>query len=56
MRDRHNEMQSRLKEEAVREQAIDSNLSRTRMLIDDLHKAQTRLEEIASCRRGRDRA
>lgn len=50
LRDRHNEMQARLKEEAVREQAIDSNLSRTRTLIGDLHKALARLEEIASCR------
>ena len=49
-RDKHNEMQSRLKEEAVREQAIDSNLSRTRTLIGDLHKALARREEIASCR------
>jgi exonuclease SbcC len=50
LRDRHNEMQSRLKEEAVREQAIDFNLSRTRALIGDLYKALARLEEIASCR------
>ena len=50
LRDKHSEMQARQKEEAVREQAIDANLSRTRMLIGDLHKARARLEEIASCR------
>jgi DNA repair protein SbcC/Rad50 len=50
LRDKHNEMHSRLKEEAVREQAIDSNLSRTRTLIGDLYKALARREEIASCR------
>ena len=50
LRDKHSEMQARLKEEAVREQAIESNLSRTRSLIGDLHKARARLEEIASCR------
>ena len=51
LRDRHNEMRSRLKEEAVREQAIDFNLSRTRTLIGDLHKALARRGEIASCRK-----
>ena len=50
LRDKHSEMQARLKEEAVREQAIEANLSRTKMLIDDLYKARARLEEIASCR------
>ena len=50
LRDKHNEMQSRLKEEAVREQAIDFNFSRTGTLICDLYKALARLEEIASCR------
>ncbi|MEI6103749.1 MAG: SMC family ATPase [Methanothrix sp.] len=49
LRDRHNEMQARQKEEAVREQAIVANLSRTKRLIDDLHKAHARREEIASC-------
>ena len=50
LRDKHSEMQARLKEEAVREQAIVANLSRTKKLIDDLYKARTRREEIASCR------
>jgi exonuclease SbcC len=49
LRDKHNEMQARLKEEAVREQAILANLSRTEKLIDDLFEARTRLGEIASC-------
>ena len=40
LRDKHSEMQARQKEEAVREQAIVANLSRTKKLIDDLHKAQ----------------
>ncbi|MCX6673815.1 MAG: hypothetical protein NTY37_08570, partial [Methanothrix sp.] len=50
LRDKHSEMQARQKEEAVREQAIVANLSRTKKLIDDLHKAHARREEIASCR------
>lgn len=50
LRDNHSEMQARLKEEAVREQAIDANLSRTKKLIDDLYIARSRLEEIAYCR------
>ena len=49
LRDKHSEMQARQKEEAVREQAIVANLSRTKNLIDDLYLARTRLEEIASC-------
>jgi len=50
LRDKHSEMQSRQKEEAVREQAIGANLYRTKKLIDDLHKAHARREEIAYCR------
>ena len=50
LRDKHSEMQARQKEEAVREQAIVANLSRTKKLIDDLYIARTRLGEIASCR------
>jgi len=49
LRDKHNEMQARQKEEAVREQAIGANLSRTKTLIDDLHKSRARQKEIASC-------
>jgi exonuclease SbcC len=49
LRDKHNEMQARQKEEAIREQAIGVNLSRTKTLIDDLHKAHARREEIAYC-------
>ena len=50
LRDKYFEMQARLKEEAVREQAIDANQSRLNLLIGDLRKARTRWEEIASCR------
>ncbi|MBN1236832.1 MAG: SMC family ATPase [Methanotrichaceae archaeon] len=50
LRDKHSVMQARLKEEAVRVQAIDANLSRTKKLIDDLYKAGSRREEIAYCR------
>ena len=50
LRDKHNEMQARQKEEAVREQAIVASISRTKKLIDDLHKAHARREEIAYCR------
>ncbi len=49
LRDKHNEMQARQKEEAIREQAIGANLSRTKTLIDDLHKSRARREEIAYC-------
>ncbi|MCX6678125.1 MAG: SMC family ATPase [Methanothrix sp.] len=49
LRDKHNEMQARMKEEAIREQAIVASISRTKKLIDDLHKAHARREEIASC-------
>ncbi|MGB5099710.1 MAG: SMC family ATPase [Methanothrix sp.] len=49
LRDKHSEMQARMKEDAVREQAIVANISRTKKLIDDLHKARARQEEIASC-------
>jgi exonuclease SbcC len=50
LRDNHSELQARLKEEAVREHAIDANLSRTKKLIDDLYIARSRREEIAYCR------
>ncbi len=50
LRDKHSEMQARLKEEAVREQAMAANLSRTKKLIDDLYIARARVREIASCR------
>lgn len=49
LRDKYFDMQARRKEEAVREQAIDANQSRLNMLIDELYKARTRREEIASC-------
>jgi len=49
LRDKHNGMQARMKEEAIREQAIGANLSRTKTLIDDLHKSRARREEIAYC-------
>ena len=42
LRDKHSEMQARQKEEAVREQAIVANLSRTKKLIDDLCIARAR--------------
>ena len=50
LRDKYSEMQAQQKEEAVREQAIVANLSRTKKLIDDLYIARARREEIASCR------
>ncbi len=49
LRDKHSEMQARLKEEAVREQAIIANLSRSKKLIDDLYTARTRRKEIEGC-------
>jgi exonuclease SbcC len=55
LRDRYFEMQTRLKEEAVREQAIDANQSRLNLLIDELHKARIRRDEIASCREEENR-
>jgi len=47
-RDRHREMQTRQKEDAIREQAIQASISRTKKMIDDLHIAQSRLKDIAS--------
>lgn len=49
LRDRHNEMQARQKEDAIREQATAASLSRTKKMIDELHISQSRLKEIASC-------
>ncbi|MFZ2470681.1 MAG: SMC family ATPase [Methanothrix sp.] len=49
LRDKHNEMQARQKEEGVRVQAIVANITRVKRLIGDLHKARVRQEEIASC-------
>ncbi|OPY51113.1 MAG: DNA double-strand break repair Rad50 ATPase [Methanosaeta sp. PtaU1.Bin112] len=49
LRDRHNEMQSRLKEDAIRERAVAASLSRTKKMIDDLHIAEARLKEIQRC-------
>jgi len=49
LRDRHSEMQARQKEDAVREQAIEASISRTKKMIDDLLVSQLRLKEIASC-------
>ncbi|HPS90657.1 MAG TPA: SMC family ATPase [Methanothrix sp.] len=49
LRDRHSEMQSRQKEDAVRMQAIAANLARMKKMVGDLHAAQARLKEIESC-------
>ena len=49
LRERHREMQARQKEDAVREQAIEASISRTKKMIDDLHISQSRQKEIASC-------
>ncbi|MDQ1262448.1 MAG: repair protein SbcC/Rad50, partial [Euryarchaeota archaeon] len=49
LRDRHSELQARQKEDAVREQAMQASISRTKRMIDDLHISQSRLKEIASC-------
>ena len=49
LRDKHSEMQARQNEETVREQAIVASISRTKTLIDDLHKSRARREEIAYC-------
>jgi DNA repair protein SbcC/Rad50 len=48
LRDKHSEMQARQKEDAVREQATQANISRTKKMIDDLHIAESRFREIAS--------
>ena len=49
LRDRYSEMQARQKEEAIREQAMQASISRTKKMIDNLHIAEFRLKEIASC-------
>jgi exonuclease SbcC len=48
LRDRHSEMQTRQKEDTIREQAIQASISRTKKMIEDLHVSQLRLKEIAS--------
>jgi exonuclease SbcC len=48
LRDRHSEMHTRQKEDAIREQAMQAGISRTKKMIDDLHIAKSRLREIAS--------
>jgi exonuclease SbcC len=55
LRDRHNEMQARQKEDAIREQAMQASISRTKKMIDDLHIAESRLKEIASCQEEENR-
>ena len=47
LRDKHGELQTCLKEETVRREAILANLARTKKAIGDLHIAQTKLYEIA---------
>ena len=49
LRDRHREMQGRIKEETVRVQSTGSALSRAKNLRDDLLRAKTRLQEISGC-------
>ena len=49
MRDKHNELQTRQKEETVRQEALLANLARTKKAIEDLHEARARLWEIAPC-------
>ncbi|MDM7911466.1 MAG: SMC family ATPase, partial [Methanotrichaceae archaeon] len=46
LRDKHSDLQARLKEELVRLNAVESNLSRVEFAIKDLLKARRRLEEI----------
>lgn len=46
LRDKHSELQARLKEECVRLNAVESNLTRTETAIKDLLKARSRLAEI----------
>jgi exonuclease SbcC len=49
LRDRHSEMQSRQKEDAVREHAVASSLARMKKMVGNLHSAAARLKEIDSC-------
>jgi exonuclease SbcC len=46
LKDEHSDLQARLKEESVRLNAVESNLTRTKSAIKDLLKARSRLEEI----------
>ncbi len=46
LRDKHSDLQARLKEESVRLNALESNIAKTESAIDDLLKARRRLEEI----------
>jgi exonuclease SbcC len=49
LRDRHSEMQSRQKEDAVREHAVASSLARMKKMVGELAAAQARLKDIESC-------
>ena len=49
LRDKHNDLQTRQKEETVRQEALLANLARTKKAIEDLHEARARLWEIAPC-------
>jgi exonuclease SbcC len=46
LRDKHSDLQARLKEESVRLNAAESNIARIESIIKDLLKARSRLEEI----------
>ncbi len=50
LRDKHSDLQTRLKEESVRLNAVESNIARTESAIKDLLKARRRLEEILPLR------
>ena len=50
LRDRHCELQTRQKEEALRLEGAKANLARTQAAIKDLHKSRTRLAEILPAR------
>ena len=43
LRDKHNDLQTRQKEETVRQEALLANLARTKKAIEDLHEARARL-------------
>jgi DNA repair protein SbcC/Rad50 len=49
LRDRHTEMQTRLKEDAVRMQAVATSLARMKKMVGELLSAAARLKEIESC-------
>jgi len=50
LRDRHREVQTKIKEETVLEQSIKTSHSRAVKLRDDLLSAKIRLQEISGCR------